>query len=277
MKKFLFSAALLFAAMAVYAQNTGGQVQQMDASVKNIADELNKKLAEVKAAKIALGQFIYGESIPSLGDYWANQLAEELTNTPDRSYAVLSRESPGAEWTISGEIVEVVDVIRVYIRLVRSESRTNEAAFHSDYERNVSLIQMLSGDNSRVGGSPSPVPRDAYESDSWDNPVPFETGADENNPVMNRTLHNGNDEDFFLLIPAGDGRLLMETAGSIDTYMELYDAETAELLDEDDDSGSSYNARIRYNVQAGHRYIAKVRGYDSGDTGHYSFRAYLQN
>ena len=40
-----------------------------------------------------------------------------------------------------------------------------------------------------------------------------------------------------------------------------------------DDEGS--NARIRYRVQAGKRYIAKVRGY-SGSTGSYGFGAYFQ-
>ncbi|MDR2574849.1 MAG: DVUA0089 family protein, partial [Treponema sp.] len=39
--------------------------------------------------------------------------------------------------------------------------------------------------------------------------------------------------------------------------------------------GSRSNARIRYNVEAGKRYIAKVRGYDN-DTGEYGFRAYMR-
>jgi hypothetical protein len=67
----------------------------------------------------------------------------------------------------------------------------------------------------------------------------------------------------------------METTGGVDTFMEFYNAETRQKLAEDDDSGRGNNARIRYSVQAGKRYIAKVRGYDN-DTGQYGFRAWLQ-
>jgi hypothetical protein len=57
--------------------------------------------------------------------------------------------------------------------------------------------------------------------------------------------------------------------------MELYNASTRELLDENDDGGNSDNARIRYNVRSGERYIAMVRGYSSSVRGSYSFRAYF--
>jgi hypothetical protein len=116
---------------------------------------------------------------------------------------------------------------------------------------------------------------DSYEPDSFDAPVPYEIGVNESAQTMDRTLHN-SDEDFFLLIPENDGRLTMETTGNVDTYMEFYNADTREKLSEDDDGGSRSNARIRYNVQAGKRYIAKVRGYGNSDTGPYGFRAYLQ-
>jgi hypothetical protein len=91
---------------------------------------------------------------------------------------------------------------------------------------------------------------------------------------MERSLHNRSDEDFFLLLPDRAGRLVMETLGDMDTLMYFYNADTRELLAENDDGGSNYNARIRYNAQAGQRYIAKVKGYD-GETGHYGFRAYF--
>ena len=109
---------------------------------------------------------------------------------------------------------------------------------------------------------------------SWDNPHVYEIGEDESVAVVNGTLEEGS-EDFYLLIPEYDGRLVMETTGRTDTYMEFYDAETKEMLADDDDSGQSYNARIRYMVQAGKRYIALVKGYNDSETGDYAFRAYL--
>jgi hypothetical protein len=109
---------------------------------------------------------------------------------------------------------------------------------------------------------------------SWENPLSYVPGVDENATAVSRSLTEG-DEDFFLIVPESSGRLTMETTGSIDTFMEFYNYETRTELARDDDGGSGSNARIRYNVQAGTRYIAKVRGYDDSTTGSYSFRAYM--
>jgi hypothetical protein len=110
---------------------------------------------------------------------------------------------------------------------------------------------------------------------SWSSPMPYEIGFNEDFPVVNRVLVDGEDEDYFLLLPDRDGRLVMETTGNVDTYMHLYNYDTRELLDENDDGGGSYNARIRYFVQTGTRYLAMVRGYSSSSTGSYGFRAYF--
>jgi len=256
---------------------SGASASQMDTAVKILAENLNKKLIAGRAGKIAIGQFAYrGNAVP-LGTYWINQLTEELANIPDRSYTVLSAGTTGADWTISGEIIDTPEgSIRFYTRLIRAEDRAVEASFHFDIERNAQIVALLFSGDSQDGrsSSSSSVAADALEPDSFDSPVPYEIGADSNAQVVNRTLHNG-DEDFFLLLPANDGSLTMETTGNIDTYMEFYDAETRERLAQNDDGGSGGNARIRYDVQAGKRYIAKVRGYD-GDTGDYGFRAYIR-
>jgi len=180
----------------------------------------------------------------------------------------------GADWMVSGEIIDTADgVIRFYTRLIRTEDRAIEASFHFDFERNAQIVALLSSGGSQGGRSLS-VAMDSLEPDSFDNPVSYEIGVDDNAQVVNRTLQNG-DEDFFLLVPESDERLTMETTGSTDTFMEFYNEETRQKLAEDDDSGSGTNARIRYSVQAGKRYIVKVRGYD-GETGEYGFRAWLQ-
>jgi hypothetical protein len=236
---------------------------------------LNKKLIEGKAGKVAIGQFAYrGTEVP-FGTYLINQLTVELANMPNRSYIILSGGAAGADWTISGEFIEVAaNTIRLYTRLIRIQDRAVEASFQSDFEKNEQINRMLSSVESQGGGRSSTVTPDFLEPDSFDSPVPYEIGVDENVQVVNRTLHNG-DEDFFLLIPENDGQLVMETTGSTDTYMEFYNADTREKLGQNDDGGSGYNARIRYSVQAGKRYIAKIRGCESDDTGAYGFRAYI--
>ena len=255
-------------AQGIQSQLSGGTTSQVDIAARRVAIELNRKLTAERAEKVALGQFVYGNSITQFSTYWANQLTEDLVNISNRSLTILYAGTAGADFIISGEIIEAAGIIRVYTHLVRSGSRAIEAVFHSDFEKNADIIQMLSASEISSGH------RDVYEPDSWENPASYETGSNANAPVINRSIHEG-DEDFFLLIPDQEGRLVMETTGSIDTYMEFYDAETGEMLDQNDDGGQGNNARIRYNVRAGHRYIAKVRGYSSGTTGNYGFRAYI--
>ena len=277
MKKLLFLVlALLIGANSCLAQNMGSPVSLMDSAIKVLAGDLGKKLNAEKAGKIAIGQIVYRESLSPLGFYWTNQLSEELANIPNKSFIILYGDASGADWTISGEVMEMPDTIRVYTRLIRSSDRTIGAVFHSDFERSEALVQMLSPEDSRGGHRSAYVPADAHEPDSMDNPVLYEAGANENVSAINRTIHDRNDKDFFLLIPSSDGRLVMETTGGdVDTYIRFYNAETREKLSENDDGGSGSNARIRYNVQAGRRYIAEVSGYDEDETGAYGFRAYI--
>ena len=280
MKKHLSAALILFFVLGtVYAQNAGSPVSRMDAMIKGIAGDINRKLSSERAVKIAIGQFTLQNSISSLSSYWSSHLTEELTNIPDRSFIVLSGGPAGADWTVSGEIIEVAGIIRIYTRIIRSSDRSIAASFHSDFELDEYLDGMLSSGNSGTGRS-SYTPMDSWEPDSWDDPVPVTiTTVDavtETIPSISRSFHNNDDKDFFILLPDRDGCLTMETTGSLDTLMELYDADTRESLASDDDSGSSYNARINYNVQAGKRYIVKLEEYDGG-TGYYSFRAYFCN
>jgi hypothetical protein len=136
------------------------------------------------------------------------------------------------------------------------------------------MLTTCGGGGGGGGGGSSQGSADEWEADSWDSPVPFEIGESESVQSLSRTITSG-DEDFFLLVPDREGTLVAETTGSIDTYMYLYDLETEEELARNDDGGSGSNARIRHSVQAGRRYIAKVRGYSSSTSGSYSFRAYI--
>jgi hypothetical protein len=269
--------AFIIAVASICAQTAGNHIQQIDNTVRTLAGELNRKIVEERSQRIALGQFSYRGNITPLGAYWANQLTNELTNIRNRSFTLLSSGIP--EWTVSGEIVVVDDIVRIYTRLIRRADQAIVSAIHSDLQKDGSILLMLSSGSG--DGSISSVLYDEWEPDDWNNPVTFEIGADSNAPFLNRTLHSTNDndngdEDFFLLLPNINGRIVMETTGDTDTYMELYNADTGELLAEDDDSAFGNNARIRVNVQTGKRYIAKVRGYSSSATGNYGFRAYIQ-
>jgi hypothetical protein len=103
-------------------------------------------------------------------------------------------------------------------------------------------------------------------------PTPYEMGDINSSRYVMQRLGGGH--DLFLLTPATDGTMVMETTGSIDLLMELYDAETYEMLTSDDDSGYDNNSRIVHEVQRGRSYIARVRGYSEAE-GEYGFKAYM--
>jgi hypothetical protein len=280
MKKELLVICALFGAFSfVYGQGqisesaTPDQLRRLDLTVKNLAADISRSLDAGGAQKVAVGQFARQSRIPELGTYWNTQLIQELSSVPDRSWLLLSGPVPDADFTISGEIVEIVNTVRVFTRIIRSRDHSVSASIQSDFERDVFIAELLSGGTDNGGRSASAA-RDAYENDSMGNPLTVELAAGDGSPAVQRTLHSSNDEDFFLLHPAEDGSMTIETTGSIDTLMALYDAETGNKITDDDDGGSSGNARIRRTVRAGSRYIAKVTGYD-GATGSYGFQARL--
>jgi hypothetical protein len=262
-----------FVFSALYGQSPENPVPQLDNAVKSLAAELQKKIPAGGEPKVALGVWTHNDSAPAFSFYWAAQLAEELANIPNRSFIPVSGGT--ADWIVSGEIVGIANIVRVYTRLIRSGDpggdRSIEASFHADFELNEYIAEMLTGGGGR---SLSLVLRDAYEADSMENPLAVEIAGDDSGPVINRTLHTETDEDFFLLIPDQEGELTMETTGNIDTYLELYRVGSRERISSDDDGGSGSNASIRYQAQPGEQYVAKVRGY-SGDTGSYGFHAWL--
>ena len=254
----------------IYAQSP---VPQMDSAVRELSRDIHNRLAAGRAQSVAIGQFVFQGTITPLGSYWANQITEELTGISGRSYTLLAGGNTDASHLISGEVTVVADIIRVYTRVIRTGDRAVEAVFHSDFEKNGAFTEMLFSNDSR--GRSLYFPMDEWEPDSMENPVPYAISGGESVSVMNRTIHNGNDQDFFLVVPANDGWLVMETTGDVDTLMELYNADSGERLAQDDDSGLGNNARIRYTVQAGHRYIIKVWGYDESEVGNYGFKAFF--
>jgi len=83
---------------------------------------------------------------------------------------------------------------------------------------------------------------------------------------------NRGEEHWYSVSANQAGLLVVETSGSIDTYMELYN-ENFELINSNDDGGEGNNARIEITSRRGQNYIYKVRGYNSSITGQYRVMA----
>jgi len=273
----VFIFVLFFTIGAAFSQNGQSPVMQFDEAVNYLAGEIHSVLIAKGAESVFIGQFTFQASTPTFISYWINQLTDELVNIPGRRYRVSSSGNASGDtaWTISGEIVQIADIFRVYTRLIRVSDRAIEGSFTSSFQRDTHINEMIYNDNSSAGGSSSASGgTDTYERDDWDYPLFYDLGTNPNVTVINRALSE-DDEDFFLIIPDMDGQLTAETTGNTDTYMFLYDYETGDELASNDDGGTGTNAQIRYNVRAGVSYLVIVCGYSYSTTGSYGFRAYL--
>jgi hypothetical protein len=79
-------------------------------------------------------------------------------------------------------------------------------------------------------------------------------------------------EIWYSIRPPQTGFTRIETTGSTDTYLEVYD-DRQNILMQDDDGGEGYNARLEVYLTAGKTYLIKVKGYESGASGSFNISA----
>jgi hypothetical protein len=77
-----------------------------------------------------------------------------------------------------------------------------------------------------------------------------------------------SDQDWYSFNLHGPARVSIATQGATDTILELYDAGSRRLA-EDDDSGGGDNGRITQSLEGG-TYFVQVKGYDRNTTGIYT-------
>ncbi|MDR2111194.1 MAG: hypothetical protein LBP32_07785 [Spirochaetaceae bacterium] len=259
-------------ALGLYAQEAGGPQSSadLDGEIRKTGALINQRLSSPGGGnqpRVMVGSFPFEGYDTSLGSYWTQNLISELSNLPGGNFSVIinSGSSP-ADYTISGEIGDLVNSVRIYTRLVGERDGSVIASWHTDLEKTEFLLEMLDTGDSPSGNS---VSRDRYEPDGPENPLTVRPG----DPWIDRTIHNSNDTDWFLIVPVSGGMLSVTTSGDMDTFMQLHD-ESGSLIEEDDDGGVDTNARVDYFVDAGARYTLLVRGY-SDSTGRYRFQATL--
>ena len=88
--------------------------------------------------------------------------------------------------------------------------------------------------------------------------------------TINSALDCDGDKDFYWFTPFQEGNHDIETLGSTDTKMRLYDSTRTEIADSDDDGGGS-NAMISHYLQANQIYYIEVWEF-SNQTGIYDLR-----
>ena len=83
------------------------------------------------------------------------------------------------------------------------------------------------------------------------------------------------EEYWYSVRPARSGKLIIETTGNTDTFLDAYDS-SYNLITSNDDGGDNTNARIELDAQANQTYIFMLRGFSAHSTGPYRLFASLE-
>ena len=98
--------------------------------------------------------------------------------------------------------------------------------------------------------------------------------TDLNNDLRNGRFYDGYYLDLDDLVPGTPVQINLDTAtvssnGSFDTYLQLVNGSTGDLIAYNDDGGLGLNSRLTFTPQLGVEYIARVTSYGLGETGDY--------
>ncbi|MCK5896642.1 MAG: tyrosinase family protein [Cocleimonas sp.] len=86
------------------------------------------------------------------------------------------------------------------------------------------------------------------------------------------TISASNESDLYRFSVMSRGQYIIETTGSMDTFLTLLGPnDQGQLIEENDDGGVSVNSRIRITLNAG-EYYAKVRHFSADGMGAYAIR-----
>ena len=84
-------------------------------------------------------------------------------------------------------------------------------------------------------------------------------------------ISKAGEEKWYRFLTGVAGSYSIQTYGTTDTYMYLYDNNQTTILAEDNDgAGSGSNSRIAQSLSADTWYYVKIRGFDNTVTGSYS-------
>ncbi len=93
--------------------------------------------------------------------------------------------------------------------------------------------------------------------------------SDRNNP----TLSGRYSDDYRLTGVSAGQQVRLDMTSSFDTYLQLVNESTGQVINYNDDSNGTYNSQITFTAQAGISYIARATSYNNGVTGSYNISA----
>jgi hypothetical protein len=260
----------------------GGGVQKLNPAVKKAASYLKKKLPN-DGSKLA----IFSLHSNTLENFFVDELTDGLSNIT--SFNIVDRTQLAAiakemGFQLSGEVNETEQIqmgkkagaqriisvsvqnmgqqqYRFRVRAIDVETARLYGA--ESFTVSDPVIDSMLNAGGNLPDSPARDQGLAYQPNADPPPPSSDSAGSFANPIVlpasdawnSQTLRTS--ELWFKLTPSTAGSLVVETDGGLDTYMELFDA-SRNRLSSDDDSGSSLNAKIAYNVTSGRNYLIRV-------------------
>jgi hypothetical protein len=87
----------------------------------------------------------------------------------------------------------------------------------------------------------------------------------------NNSLRSGSFADDYLLTGVTAGQTIkVNLGGNFDTYLQLVNADTLQLIDSNDDANGTTNSELTFTAGAGGNYILRVGSYSTYQTGDYT-------
>ena len=249
------------------APSRGGENDALGWMVDQATEMVVRTLSGEGDAVLEIGRIVQDGRPLQLGDYLAASLPIRLAARPGHRITVYDDREEG-DYLLSGRVFKIGDALQLFLSLTDGEGRViggRELRLPATAE----VAAMLEPSAGSAGG-------DRYEPDSISSPQAVEAGT----AVEDRTLDPGGDTDWFRFeLPQGDDQSILTvlTAGSLDTYIEVYDeSDPYTPLAENDDAEDS-NARVSVSIEPGRSLLVAVRGYDSSETGAYQLISRLEN
>ena len=268
---FIVIFSVITASLSAQTEIQAGTVRELDAECQKLGGLV---LAQIKKdsgnskPKVMVGNFSYQGMPVSLGMVFRQNLINYLSVNGGNQISVMANtnagvSAAGADVVLTGEIIEIGNIFRVYSRLMKTADNSFAFAWQTDFAKTAYIMQLVN-----IPGS-SGIPMDLFEPDSMDHPVRVSLNGEN----ISRTIHSAEDEDWFVYTGDSDAYILFYAAGTrdFDSLMTLYNSNGREIAS-NDDYGDSYDAGIIRHVPSGETVYIKVYGYD-GETGVYSFSA----
>lgn len=148
-----------------------------------------------------------------------------------------------------------------------SMNRSPDASATGSFVKHNTLSSQSQSIGQRLtGGSPTPAPRLTISGSQT------LTGSLSTSDANNPTLSGRYKDDYTLTGVSAGTRVTVSMTSSIDTYLQVVNASTGQVIAENDDSSAvgGTNSQVIFTVQSGITYLIRATSYASGATGSYT-------